>query len=38
MYRLRWWVGVHDRRSDNGVGTPLAEKSVVSNTFELRTD
>jgi hypothetical protein len=35
-YRLRWWVGVHDRRSDTGVGAPLPEEYVVSNSFELR--
>lgn len=35
-YRLRWWVGVRDRRADTGVGTRLAEKYVVSNSFDLR--
>lgn len=35
-YRLRWWVGVHDWRADAGVGTPLPEEYVVSNSFELR--
>ena len=35
-YRLRWWVGVRDRQADTGVGTPLPEESVVSNSFELR--
>jgi hypothetical protein len=34
-YRLRWWVGVHDRRADTGVGAPLPEEYVVSNSFEL---
>lgn len=34
-YRLRWGVGVHDRRADTGVGTPLPEEYVVSNSFEL---
>lgn len=35
-YRLRWWVGVRDRRADTGVGTALADKYVVSNSFDLR--
>jgi hypothetical protein len=35
-YRLRWWVGVHDRRADSGVGAPLPEEYAVSNSFELR--
>lgn len=35
-YRLRWWVGIHDRRADTGVGAPLPEEYVVSNSFELR--
>jgi hypothetical protein len=35
-YRLRWWVGVYDRRADTGVGAPLPEEYVVSNSFELR--
>ena len=35
-YRLRWWVGVHDRRADNGLGKPLPEAYVVSNSFDLR--
>jgi hypothetical protein len=35
-YRLHWWVGLHDRQADNGLGKPLPEAYVVSNTFELR--
>lgn len=38
IYRLRWWVGLHDRRADAGVGQPLPLAYVVSNTFELRTE
>ncbi|HEY7769787.1 hypothetical protein [Longimicrobium sp.] len=34
-YRLRWWVGVRDRRADSGVGDPLPEEYAVSNSFEL---
>lgn len=36
-YRLRWSVGLHDRRADAGVGKRLPEEYVVSNTFELRS-
>jgi hypothetical protein len=35
-YRFVWWVGVHDRRADNGLGEPLPFELRVSNTFELR--
>jgi hypothetical protein len=37
-YRLRWWVGLHDRRALNGMGEPLPLEYVVSNPFELRTE
>lgn len=36
-YRLYWFVGVGDRRADTGVGRPLADELVVSNTFTLRS-
>jgi hypothetical protein len=34
-YRLRWFVGTHAPRSDNGIGVPLAEEYSVSNSFVL---
>jgi hypothetical protein len=36
-YRLRWWVGIYDRRMDNGVGQLLPEEYVVSNNFVVRS-
>lgn len=35
-YRLRWLVGLHDRRASNGLGESLPTEYVVSNPFELR--
>lgn len=34
-YRLRWPVGLHDRRSRTGVGRPLPEEYLVSDPFEV---